>query len=330
MKRILFILAAAVAICGCNSGKPLLPSVSGKAGEIVVVIDKDNWEGALGSEIRDLLACDCPYLSQSEALYTLINVAPGAFTDLFKVHRNIIMMVPDPQTDSSQVMYSSDVWSAPQCVIQVWGKDAADCQRLVKEKGATILNAFEQAERNRVINNSIRYEEKDIAEAVRPVFGGSAHFPTGYKLRKITDDFAWIAYDKGTTLQDILLYRYPAIEAEPFTKEALLEHRNEILKNNVPGMRENSWMTTSDGFPVTVNYTKYRGREFAEMRGYWEVENDYMGGPFVSHSFFSQDGRDIIVMDAFVYAPKYDKRQYLRQVEAILYSWEWADEEEKK
>ena len=59
------------------------------------------------------------------------------------------------------------------------------------------------------------------------------------------------------------------------------------------------------------------------MRGYWEVENDYMGGPFVSHAFFSRDGVDIIVAEAFVYAPKYDKRQYLRQTESILYSWDW-------
>ena len=48
-----------------------------------------------------------------------------------------------------------------------------------------------------------------------------------------------------------------------------------------------------------------------------------MGGPFVSHAFFSRDGVDIIVAEAFVYAPKYDKRQYLRQTESILYSWDW-------
>ena len=48
-----------------------------------------------------------------------------------------------------------------------------------------------------------------------------------------------------------------------------------------------------------------------------------MGGPFVSHSFYSQDGSEIIVTEAFLYAPRYDKRQYLRQVESLLYSFEW-------
>ena len=54
-----------------------------------------------------------------------------------------------------------------------------------------------------------------------------------------------------------------------------------------------------------------------------------MGGPFVSHSFYSRDGKDIIVLEAFVFAPRYDKRQYLRQVESLLYSFEWEDESEQ-
>ncbi len=88
-------------------------------------------------------------------------------------------------------------------------------------------------------------------------------------------------------------------------------------------MFENTYMTTSDFFPVTVEYIKYKGRDFAQTRGFWEVYNDYMGGPFVSHTFYSQDGSEMIVTEAFVYAPKYDKRQYLRQVESLLYSFEW-------
>jgi hypothetical protein len=52
-----------------------------------------------------------------------------------------------------------------------------------------------------------------------------------------------------------------------------------------------------------------------------------MGGPFVSHSFYSPDGSEIFVTEAFVYAPRFDKRQYLRQVESLLYSFEWKTSE---
>ena len=90
-------------------------------------------------------------------------------------------------------------------------------------------------------------------------------------------------------------------------------------------MFDNTWMTTSTFIEPKVEFISFRGRQFAQTRGFWEVQNDFMGGPFVSHSFYSRDGKDIIVVVAWVYAPKYDKRQLLRQVESVIYSFEWAE-----
>ena len=108
--------------------------------------------------------------------------------------------------------------------------------------------------------------------------------------------------------------------------ESIIAKRNQMLQENVPGMFENTYMTTAEYITPTVEFIRYKGRDFAQTRGYWEVYNDFMGGPFVSHSFYNQDGSEIIVLEAFVYAPRYDKRQYLRQVESILYSFEWKKE----
>ena len=88
-------------------------------------------------------------------------------------------------------------------------------------------------------------------------------------------------------------------------------------------MVDGSYMITSEYFAPTLEYFKYRGRDVAQVRGMWEVQNDFMGGPFVSHSFYSADGKEILVAEAWVYAPQTDKRQHLRQVESLLYSWEW-------
>ena len=193
-----------------------------------------------------------------------------------------------------------------------------------------ILGALEQAERDRIITNTLLYEEKSIAPQIAEIFGGEVHFPSGYKLRKKTDNFAWVAYQKQYSNQVVLIYKYPVgDDPDPFSCESLVAHRNEILKENVPGMFENTYMTTSNFMTPQVRFLRYKGRDFAEMRGLWEVENDYMGGPFVLHAFYSKDGQDIIVLDAFVYAPKYDKRHYLRQVESLLYSFEWTETAEK-
>ncbi|MBO6168553.1 MAG: DUF4837 family protein [Bacteroidales bacterium] len=323
MKRILLIMAAALALVSCKNTKALLPNVSGKAGEIIVVIDKNDWEGNLGTKVRDLLACDCPFLAQREPLYSLVNVPPGGFGDLFKVHRNIVYFNLNPQVDSSAVRYRNDVWASPQCMVQINAPTSDKAAELLEQNGQKIVGFIEQAERDRVIRNSIRYEEREIAPKVAEVFGGSPHFPTGYKIKKLTQNFGWIADEKQYTLQGILIYKYP-VSSNDLTLNKIISKRNEVLKENVPGMFENTWMTTGTFMPPSLEFIHFRGRDFAQVRGLWEVENDYMGGPFVSHSFYSPDGSEIIVAEAFVYAPRYDKRQYLRQVESILFSWEWA------
>lgn len=319
-----------MAICSCSADKGkkkgYLPSISGKAGEVIVVIDRPEWEGNLGNSIRELLASDYPYLPQKEPLYTLVNVAHGGFGDLFKVHRNIVFVNVSSQVTDPGVMLKKDIWAAPQCVIQINASSQEEAIELLDANRNMILNSLEQAERDRVIQNCIKYEEKGIAPKVAEVFGGALHFPSGYRIKKITSDFAWIAYEKQYSNQAILIYKYPVSEAgdEPMRTDNIIAKRNEILKDNVPGMFENTYMTTSTFWKPSTEYLKYKGREFAQTRGLWEVENDYMGGPFVSHSFYSKDGNDIIVCEAFVFAPRYDKRQYLRQVESILYSWEWV------
>ncbi len=333
MKRILTYLAMAAAtllLISCNENKrreALLPNISGKAGEVIVVIDKGQWEGAVGTALRDSLACDCPFLPQREPLYTLVNVAPGGFTQMFQLHRNIIIVNISGDVTEPGVIYRNDVWARPQCVIRINAADSDSAVQLIKENSKRMTATIEQAERDRVIANSKKYEELSLAPVVTEMIGGSPHFPSGYKLKKKTSDFIWIEYNPQYVTQGILIYKYPVVEGEQMMDlDNILANCNEALKNNVPGMFDNTHMIISDFARPSIEYKKYKGLDFAEVRGFWEVKNDFMGGPFVSHAFYSKDGKEIIILQAFVYAPKYDKRQYLRQVESIIYSFEWAKE----
>lgn len=319
-------ILAMLSSCKDGSSKPLLPNVSGKAGEVIVVMNKDDWDGNLGAVTRDLLAADYPFLPQREPLFSVVNVPVAGFADLFKIHRNILIYNIAPDVKKSGVIYVSDKWAYPQCIVQISAPSSDSAATILKENGERVVNAIEQAERDRVIANSKRYEEPSIPPAVKEMTGGSPHFPTGYKLRKKTEDFLWISDDKQYVTQGVFVYKYPAAASDNFTEANIIAHRNQFLKENVPGMFDNTYMITNELATPSVQFIRFRGRQFAETRGLWEVHGDFMGGPFVSHSFYSRDGKYIIVLDGFVYAPKYDKRQYLRQVESILYSFEWDKE----
>ena len=325
----MLVISAILCISCGDRKKALLPNVSGKAGEVLVVIGQSEWEGALGTAIRDTLTSDCPFLPQREPLYSVVNIVPTAFTNIFQIHRNILICNVNPHISEPGVRFLNDVWARPQCVIKIEAIDEPSAVQLFEDNKVKITTMLEQAERNRVIANSIQYEEKGIRPVLEERFGGFLHFPVGYAVRKAAEDFVWVAYETQYTNQGVFVYKYPAGE-NPFTEEALVSKRNEFLKNYVPGMFDNTYMITSPIIDPSVKYLKYQGQDFAEMRGYWEVYGDYMGGPFVSHSFYSPDGKWIVTLDSFVYAPKYDKRHYLRQVESLLYSWEWNDETLKK
>ena len=337
MKRLLsyaILIFMALALISCSEDKrkkALLPNISGHAGEVIVVIDKGDWEGAVGTILRDTLGQDCKFLPQREPLYSLVNVIPSGFTNMFQIHRNIIVVNIKNDVTEPGVKLRQDIWAKPQIVISIDAKSSAEAVELIKDNSRLIISALEQAERDRLIANHKRYEERSIAEAVTKMIGGSPHFPSGYKLRKQTEDFIWISYDIQYVTQGILIYKYPVVEGENMMSlDNILAENAKMLKANVPGMFEGTYMMTSEFARPSLEYLRFRGRDFAELRGFWEVYNDYMGGPFVAQTFYSKDGKYMIFMEGFVYAPKYDKRTYLRQVESILYSFEWAKEAKKE
>ena len=326
--KFMALVAAVLALAGCksNKGRNLLPNVSGKAGEVLVVIEREQWEGDLGVSIRETLADDTPYLAQREPLFNLSNVPPGSFNSMFKMHRNLLLVNINPQNAQNGILYKSNQWARPQAIVQISAPTEDEAVEMFKEASPIISEFFEQSERDRIIENSKLYEEKKLQEPMLDLTGGILHFPSGYKLKKWTDDFVWVADEKQYTTQAVMAYKFP-VRNDPFSVPNLVAERDSVMQVNVPGMFEGSYMITSTAIEPTARSLKFKGRQFMEMRGFWEVHGDFMGGPFVSHAFYSPDGKDIIVLEAFVYAPRYDKRQYLRQVESILYSFEWKKDE---
>ena len=63
---------------------------------------------------------------------------------------------------------------------------------------------------------------------------------------------------------------------------------------------------------------KKNGLYIAELRGLWKLEKGFMGGPFVSHTTIDTVYNRVVTIDGYVFAPNRDKRNLIRQVEAII------------
>ncbi|MBQ0024568.1 MAG: DUF4837 family protein [Bacteroidales bacterium] len=320
----LAIAIVAILVVGCNEANPKdnLPDISGKAGEIAIISTKAHWEAEPGNSIRTVLAAEFPYIPQREPLYRLFNVPFENFTQIFKVHRNLLHVnINDTCTLGMRVAH--DIWAKPQTMLILSAPDEISASEFILSNGDKICKVFEEAERQRVINGAKQYCNTKLCSLVEQNYGGTPYFPFNYSLKKQNGNFIWISYETSFTNQGIFIYKVPYTGEEQFTPEYLTALRDAVLKENVPATSEGSYMITNPNLIPGFFKKTIGGRDIAEVRSLWDTHNDFMGGPFISDAFLSPDGKDIIIAEGFVYAPKYAKRDYLRQLEAILYSWHW-------
>ncbi|PLX12262.1 MAG: hypothetical protein C0597_13650 [Marinilabiliales bacterium] len=323
MRKLVVSIAVIIALlssCKDNDQSNLLPNVTGKSGEVVLIIEAEHWNSDIGTEFKNTLSQSYPALPQPEPMFDLVHIPYNSFSNIFKTHRNLIFAKVDKNIPEPKILIQENLWAKPQLIINVIAPDAKSLEDVVREKRDLIVDRIMKKEMERYAANYKKYEQIVIADQLERKFGVRLTVPRGYSLDLDTTDFMWIENrGRGDVVQGILVYSYDIPEVE-LTTSYLFAKRNQFTKRFVPGPEAGSYMA------VETESTPYR-REITvnninviELRNLWKVENDYMGGPFISLSFVDEKLNKVINIDGFVYAPQFDKRDYLRQVEAVLNS----------
>jgi len=299
----------------------MLPNVTGTAGEVLIVIDNNLWKSEAGNKIRESLEQEYPALPQPEPLFDVIHIPTGAFDDLFRMHRSIIMADVSSSHTKAEITYSENVWAKPQIVVRLLAPDAESLTGLINENMSRLVNNLQQYDRTRLAD--VYRAGKDMnVKSILSKFRIDLAIPRGYNIDIDTDDFASLSIESSQTSQVVFIYRYPYLGKYNFQTESLIEKRNEFLQKYTKGTRSGSYMTTAEIFPPMAFDLKIKGRSFVELRGLWELHKGYMGGPFISHSTLDSARNEVITVEAYVYNPNNKKRNLMRQMEAIVYSCE--------
>jgi hypothetical protein len=295
-------------------------NITGKAGELVVVISKDSWEGEPGKLIRQTLAQSHVGLPQDEPLFDVIDVPHAAFKSIFKSTRNIIQTSISANVEETGVFFTDDVWAYPQATIQIQAKNAEQFEQLFNENKDKILTYFLSAERERITMNYKKIYDKGVYNVLDKDFNVTMKVPPGFVIAEQKEDFLWFKYETPEISQGIVVYTSPYVSDSAFTVNYQLNLRDSLLKENVPGPLDGTYMSIEKRMEQISNVFQHNGNYATEMRGLWRVENDFMGGPYVALSELDAANQRVITAYGYVYAPSREKRNYLRQVEAMIYS----------
>ena len=305
-----------------GGGKSLFtPVSSGRPYEMMVVIDKALWERPAGRALFNVLDKDVPGLPQPERSFRISQIRPDNFNRGKRIFRNIIDVDIQPIYTQPKLKYSRDSYASPQMIMTIQAPDEKSFEEFVTANGQVIIDFFTRAEMNRQIALLKKKHSEIVSTKVGSMFGCDVWVPTDMQRYKQGKDFLWASSDKSTsnTSVNFVIYSYPYTDKETFTKEYFIHKRDSFMKANIPGSREDQYMATDADFVDVKNIAVKKDYAF-EARGLWYMENDMMGGPFVSHARVDKPNGRVIVVEAFVYAPEKKKRDLMRQMEAALYT----------
>ena len=320
---ILSLISVLFLTISCESKKArnaLLPSVTGKAGEVVVVMDKSYQGTEIGKDFRKVFSQDVYGLPQSEPMFNLIFFPHDAFSSLLKSHRNIIMTQISSSIKQAKISFRKNVWARPQLFISIVAPSQKAFVKILEDNKDKLLKSLLIAERQRIIHNYKKYEERKINKELIAKHHISLIVPKGYMMRVDSSNFVWISHETSQISQGLLIYTYHVNDSIALNAKLLIHIADSALMKNVAGPLPHTYMKTEHMIPPEFKQFYLNGKYTAQLRGLWRVHNDYMGGPFISFTRFDMKRKRIVTVEGYVYAPKFNKRNYLRQLEGILYT----------
>lgn len=336
MKRVFLNLLVAISVCvamvGCKAFTQLSSNsetATGQPYEMILICGQAEWQSELGDTLRNVFKQPVKELVTYEPMYDVVRIMPNNFKSLTKRHRNIVSVIVDESITESEINVEYDVTAHPQVFVTIKGHDNASLAEYVSENRDNIHYVLEKAERDRTINYTKQYYSKTMYDLLKQNFGIDVYIPDNFKIRTHSEDMVWISQEFPTASQGFFIYKYPYEGKQSLTAEALVKARNRFAQR-IPGPVDGSYMITVDKIADESgeNYIPYKPdhrairigeRPWVEMVGLWDVENYFMGGPFVSYTTVNQATNEVVTLDCYIYSPKEEKRNMLRELQHFVY-----------
>ncbi len=325
---------ALVYSCGTNSdnNSTFKPGITGKNGEVIVVINDDIKADTAGKYITAMLTDNFLGLSTAEPIFDMQTVPHGYFNEIMAKFRNIIDVVVVDTVKTDTVLFYNNMWAQPQAYIAVNAHSKQALLSLLERNHIKIVSYLTKSERDRQIAFNKRINHTALSEDIAKQWGVTLTIPNTFSkcTPKNKSDMSWIRIDTDESNVNLMVYDMPYVGEGSLSVPYILNKRDSLLKENIEGP-DGSFMCTETRFgldEITYLSGKYKGMDVAELRGLWRMEGFAMGGPFILRAYHDTISNRLIVTDGFVYYPsKERKRNLIRQLEAVMYTLEVTPQE---
>jgi hypothetical protein len=342
----------ALASCNSESNPEYLPKATGKPGDILIIMDSMQWNGNLGKEVRDIFAADVPGMPQPEPMFNIVYLHPSR-TGLLHQMRNVVYVFTlDQKTSGSRLLRRKftdetinkiksdtsfhlstqpDEFSLGQHVMYLFGSTEENLTDYLNSHEQHIIDFFNKMERERLLKKMPR--SGGVAEFLRTDQKIDIRIPETYKLADRKNDFVWFRQIGSNLDKDVFITWKPYTSEYQLSPDSLIEWRDQTLKKHIfeDPEKPNTYLVTElEDSKVLARQLTFNKKFSMELRGLWRTNNRTMGGPFLSYCFVDQTSGLLYYIEGFAYNPGKDKREMVRELETILWTFKTSDELPKK
>ncbi len=359
MKYSIFIFIALLALltsCNEKNKSEYLPKATGKPGEIVLIVDSIQWKGKLGSELKNIFRAPVPGLPQDEPMFTVIWAHPERNMRLLTQLKNIVYVFTldqntrgsrrlregiSPETlkriqqDTSFFLSTiKDEFAKGQEVMYLFSATEENLIQQLKKNGQKIIDYFNNLEKERLSKNLFNKQSTEgVTASLRREQKIEISIPSTYKLADKQQDFIWLRKIEPDTDKDIFITWKPYESEYQFLPDSIIAWRDATAKKYLfedPKNPISYLVIEREDADVSSKQVSVNNHFAMEIRGLWRTNNRTMGGPFLGYAIADEPQGLIYYIEGFAYAPGKDKREFMRELETILWSFKTSTDIKQK
>ncbi len=336
--------------CGSDPMSKALESEKiaiGNVNQVIVLCEKDIWEGPLGDSLRFYYGASYLILPQPEPIFDLrhytmmdLNKEPirkelrtflvigdmnDKYSDVSKLIKRDVGSEKLNQainSDGYGISVARNKWARGQTLVYIYGENEMKLAENITKSYPAITKKIHETTKSVIEASAFAGgNNTKLAGEVFAKMKVKMRIPSSFYTAVSDEDIMWLRSETSSSSKNILLTRVPYVDQSQLTREGIKEIRNKLGKEYVSSTIPDSYMRINDvDLPLIINTIKFNGDYAIEARGIWDIVNDFMGGAFVSYLIYNPEKKDLLFMDCFIHAPQKDKRDMMQELEFILHT----------
>ena len=314
----------------------LKEKATGEPGKIIVVLDKQYWDTNLAKAIKETLGKPVETLPQEEPLFEVLIVDNVSFNQGLKSNHTILIFDINKAKKTISLNFNDptiDIWAKGQKIYKISGGNTTDMTEQYLLYAPSLVNELSASAITVLQDEYEKGHNKSVKEELEITMNLSLNVPNSMTVAENFNELIWMQQIRTKhsggldheIQQGLVVYSYPFISDSTFTLEYQINKRDSIMKKYIHGSKEGTYMATekAKGYAPQFIEKSYNDNYVFETKGLWKMQNSLMGGPFISVSQYDEKNNRIITVEGYVFAPKFQKQDYLRELEAMIYSLEF-------